>query len=403
MHSKITPEEAFSLGLTIIQRQYPLFGYIIHQLERIFVTDSRIVDTMGVGKQPNSIRVKLYINIHFLNDIINHYIVQNNYIVVIAEVIKHEIYHIIFGHLEFKFPNQSLKNKAADLSVNSHLNFNLLPLMNGFKCLHPKDYNLPEKLSLIEYYNLLKNQNIEIPDVKNHNGWDGLSNDSNEKTPSSLFIKDIIKKAKMYNSNSWGNLPFDELSDILDDISKDDKPKIPWQKVIRNFHTSCFSDEILFTNKKLSKRYGSRPGMKIKEQSRILIGIDTSGSMDLDIINMFLKQLSYLNKETTSFDIIECDCEIQRIYKYKQLDSKLKGRGGTNLTPVLNYAEEKKYDGLIYFTDFEAPIINKKYKIPILWILNNINIKEEDFPYKHGVFIQLQSDGSFEKIYPKFN
>ena len=413
MHNKmINPEEAFSLALTVIQRQYPLFGYIIHQLERVFITDNIIVDTMGVGKTSNSMRIKLYINIHFLNNIINSYSVQNNYIVVIAEVIKHEIYHIIFGHLEYKFSDSKRKNWAADMSVNSHLNKNLLP---NFTCvdedgnklqmkpIDPIDYGFPERLSLIEYYNLLKDNN-DIQKIGNHENWSNQSDASSDGgSTSSLFIKDIIKKAKTYNNNSWGKLPFDELVDVLEDIIKDEKPKIPWQKVIRNFHTSCFSDEIYFTNKRVSKRYGCRPGLKIKEQCRILIGIDTSGSILIEHIKMFLNELPHINKESNTFDIVECDCQIQRIYKYKQLDAKVKGRGGTDLKPVLDYCEKEKYDGLIYFTDFEAPLITKTYKFPILWIINNINIIPESFPYKKGIFIQQKTTDTFEKIYPKFS
>jgi predicted metal-dependent peptidase len=66
------------------------------------------------------------------------------------------------------------------------------------------------------------------------------------------------------------------------------------------------------------------------------------------------------------------------------------GRGGTELEPVLK-AVEGKYDALIYFTDFCAPTITKRYKIPTLWVLTE-DMDKENYPYKWGRVIKIDKD-----------
>ena len=125
-------------------------------------------------------------------------------------------------------------------------------------------------------------------------------------------------------------------------------------------------------------RYGNMPliePLEYSESKRIrefVIAIDTSASVDGELIRRFVKKTWELLKSEESYfrriniHIIQCDQEIQEDYKITGpaelvdfLDSfQVRGFGGTDFRPVFDYVdrliEEKELQrlkGLIYFTD----------------------------------------------------
>ena len=63
------------------------------------------------------------------------------------------------------------------------------------------------------------------------------------------------------------------------------------------------------------------------------------------------------------------------------------GRGGTDLEPVLSEVEGK-YDALVYFTDFQAPVVSRKYNISTLWVLTS-DVNPSEYPYPWGIHIRM--------------
>ncbi len=105
---------------------------------------------------------------------------------------------------------------------------------------------------------------------------------------------------------------------------------------------------------------------------KLVIAIDTSGSVKGEIVEGFIRKTYSILKTTDFFKksseihILQCDADIQdiRIIKNSQeleeyMNSLvLHGFGGTNFTPVFKYVDElyeksskKEVNGLIYFTD----------------------------------------------------
>ena len=124
--------------------------------------------------------------------------------------------------------------------------------------------------------------------------------------------------------------------------------------------------------------YGNIPliePLEFSEEKRIrtfVIAIDTSGSVQGDIVQNFLQKTVDVLRNTGSFTrmvdilLIQCDAEIQtmeRITDMEQLEELvpglvLRGFGGTDFRPVFDYIDgrirEGKMeipDGLLYFTD----------------------------------------------------
>ena len=80
--------------------------------------------------------------------------------------------------------------------------------------------------------------------------------------------------------------------------------------------------------------------------------------------------------------IIECDAEIQRVYKVssvKDVSFDVQGRGGTSFTPVIEYVNSNRYfrDAiLICFTDgMGERSIPRPLTQRIMWVLQDKNCK----------------------------
>ncbi len=88
---------------------------------------------------------------------------------------------------------------------------------------------------------------------------------------------------------------------------------------------------------------------------------------------------------------MECDTKLsaRSPFKFKgKWDGKCHGRGGTDIEPPLK-AAERKYDALVYFTDFYAPPVETRYRIPTLWVLTT-EMEKEEYPYPWGRHIKIE-------------
>lgn len=226
--------------------------------------------------------------------------------------------------------------------------------------------------------------------LDSHDNWDELAKDPVLKE----MIQDLISKSNKLcqQNNGYGDIPNCLLEKIQGSLIPT-KPIVPWQRVLRNFVSSAYETSISFTMRRKSKRFGIRPGVTKEEKIKLLIGIDTSGSINNKQLNMFFNELTWIAKDPLNIvDVVECDTEIQRTYPFKQFDGTVKGRGGTDVEPMLKMALDKRYDVLILFTDLGTPKINKIYNVPILWCVSGGSYyfdNKQSRAYQHGVFINL--------------
>ena len=369
-------------------RECPFYGHVIAQFPKVFTNK---ISTLAVGKENNNgFLINLYVNPEYVESIytktdktsaFNHFV----------EVIKHEILHTVFRHLFLRKPDQQRQMIACELSVNSYINREKLV----DKGIFPEDYEFPERLSFEEYYNLLP-ENPQKPEksgnqLDSHEPWSNVSDDVQTK----VLLQDIVRKAKeaATSSNTWGNVP-QEIRENIDSLLELQEQKVPWESVLRDFIASA-SDTILdYTNKRQSKRYGTRPGTKKDDVIKLAIGIDTSASIDQDSLKMFFSEIQWIAKGNSNVTVFECDAQIQREYPFREFDGSVKGRGGTDLEPVFKEASERHFDALIYFTDAFAPKVKENYSIPVLLVVNNdyFNGQKEALPYPADIVFQVVGD-----------
>ena len=134
----------------------------------------------------------------------------------------------------------------------------------------------------------------------------------------------------------------------------------------------------------------------VKRIKDFVIAIDTSDSVEGELVQTFLQKTYNILKSTESFyskvniHIIQCDTEIQedaKITNQREFDAYLKemqlhGFGGTDFRPVFNYIDklikEKEFQnlkGLIYFTDGWGtfPPSKPEYQTAFVFIDNDYN------------------------------
>lgn len=403
-------------------RDFCFYGHILVQLPKIYLTEdnelSKDIKTFAVGKESSMAKlIKLYVNMNFLQEIF-----KNNTVNIaslhLIETLKHEILHIVFNHLSIELPDKTRSAVAADLAVNSFCNKdNFITItdpkthMTYSSVLFPEDYGLEPKKSFMWYYNnLLKNEKFKkqcsngsfgiggifSDAVKSHELWKKVMQDPLAKD----FIRDLIRKARNTSkeNNTFGNIP-GEIIEQLDDLCGYRQAIVPWQSVFKMFVANAVENILSYTIKRRSRRFHSRPGTKKEDLLNLAIGIDSSGSVSIEQLNMVFNELYWIHKAGAKITIFECDTQITREpYSFEKFDKKVMGRGGTDLEPVLKRVSEERYDALIYFTDFDAPVISKKYNIPVLWILSNCNMEKEQYPYKYGTFLRIKNDNTIEAI-----
>ncbi len=120
------------------------------------------------------------------------------------------------------------------------------------------------------------------------------------------------------------------------------------------------------------------------EELKIVVAIDTSASIDDELLKLFLAELYEIMQVFTHYviELIECDASIQNIQRLtpmEPLEPTLKGGGGTDFRPVFEHIadENEDFKFLIYFTDGQGTFPNYEPLIDTLWV----TLKEVDVPF----------------------
>ena len=209
-------------------------------------------------------------------------------------------------------------------------------------------------------------------------------------------VREFVNAAvDMMNEESRGLMPAHFMSQV-ELINK--PPVLSWQAILKKY-VGTISANKRKTRMRLNRRQPKRfdlPGRVDDKVLKIAVAIDTSGSVDDHMIaEIFNEIFAILAKRKHEITVIECDAQVQRVYRVKnagEIQKKVAGRGGTMFTPAIEYINNDKYfrDALlIYFTDgFGERDIPKPKTYRNLWVVfddeRHLSLKE---PY--GVVLRL--------------
>ena len=316
-------------------------------------------------------------------------------------VLKHELLHIVFFHLDHfdRFPNKKLYNIAADLEINQYieseykgekwegLEYNQEPF---------KKLNLLSKQGTKYYYEQIQEEITKNPDGEMaqmmkgiegdwHDLWEAMEgmSEAERKLISKQIDHQLKEIASELSKKNRGLIP-GELSQYINSLFEVKEPVIDWKSYLRRFSSQSPKVITKKSRHKPNKRFEDNPALKIKPRKNTLVAIDTSGSVSDKELVEFFNEIYHIYKSGTDVTVVECDTQIQRVYQYKGKleDLSVQGRGGTDFEPVFEYLlkNKNKYNNLIYLTDGECTSPQTKILKPVLWVHSSKSKINNDLP-----------------------
>lgn len=306
--------------------------------------------------------------------------------------IKHEILHVLSQHLirlkDFKDKYSTLAlNLAMDVVVNQCLDC-LCPYSITLEYINNK-YNLNlEKFKTFEYYlekiqteldlqeendegeivDNNENVAVDFDAEKTHDIWEECI-EIDEKT-----LRDFTEK--FADNAKKGSVPT-YIENMIKSI-KNSKGELPWNLYLKKLMGTIEANKkktITRRNRRQPNRLDLRGELR-GHKAEIAVAIDISGSISDEEFKQAIKEvLTIVKSHNQEITIIECDKEIKRTYKVKSpkdIKERVASGGGTKFLPVFEYANNKKINLLIYFTDGkgEEKLEIKPRGYKTLWVIS---------------------------------
>ncbi len=340
----------------------------------------------------------------------------------IEERLKIEVIRIILKHPYQRMPvcpNRVVLALASDITIaDNYKTFIKLPA--------PKDYDLPENLSFEEYYaklldklkdelksfseflmsiampgNLSQDDSSSSDSSPGNSSQDDSSDSSstdpefremmqhffalyvlselwNENNEACEIVNAEIEKAQF--SKNWGSLP----GKMVELIEASLIIKMDYRRMLSMFRASVLSSKRRLTRNRPNRRYGFEyMGSRYDFTTGLLVAVDVSGSVPSEKLQEFFSIINrFFKYGIEKLDVIQFDAEVKpEILTLKKAKKKVQvtGRGGTSFQSVIDFYESNSfYDGLIFFTDGQAPCpeLHRSFE-KILWVLTGSSDYDE--------------------------
>jgi predicted metal-dependent peptidase len=163
----------------------------------------------------------------------------------------------------------------------------------------------------------------------------------------------------------------------------------PWEQVFRNVVQTAFKEAIQTNYSRPSRRwlalekdYAAEAGVNLpfapdtfkKRGTRLTVALDTSGSIDRELLSRFLAEIAALCEfNQRILVLIVGDAVVHKIVEIDWRNAtaelsaiKYTGGGGTDFRPVIEAASEYKPDALVYLTDLYGEAGDEP-DFPVIW------------------------------------
>lgn len=376
----------------VLGKEKPFFAYLISYLT---MKESEEVPTMGVNEKAD-----LFWNRKFIASLDND---------VLKGVLCHEVLHLALSHPKrLGGRDHQLANIAQDIVINNII------VNDGLK--------LPSMCELIPHNNSLQipEFNIDIHDI-DKKCWEEIYDILDKKMPKKKRGREVVfgkgkgspDSIKAFDEHKYqgkgeqegkagkdgtseekewnkrlveastyaklqGNLP-KGMDRIIGDLVNN---KVDWKRLLQKHMTNeVFSDYKWSRPSRRSQAIGTYLPSSVKENVKVAVAIDTSGSIDQQTLTAFLSEVVHIIKSTSNIKatVMECDCEINQEFEVRNGDIKkimsmeVKGGGGTSFNPPIEKMLKEKRDIklLVYLTDGHGDVAYTKKDLPfeIIWVL----------------------------------
>jgi predicted metal-dependent peptidase len=175
-------------------------------------------------------------------------------------------------------------------------------------------------------------------------------------------------------------------------FSLQEHSKVDWRELLKEAIDPYFRDDyvVMPPSKKLLYEGIYLPSNR-SNTFRLVIGVDSSGSVDEVLLNRFFSEVNFIMEATQNYviDLLVCDDRIHSHTLFcsgELLECDLKGGGGTDFRPVFDFVFKELDDVklLLYFTDLEGifPQVEPAYSVK--WITP----KEQEVPFGEVIVLE---------------
>ena len=222
-------------------------------------------------------------------------------------------------------------------------------------------------------------------DSLDEHDWEGAKEmGKEEKEALAKDIDQALRQGAILAGKMKGNVPR-EVSDVLE-------AKVDWREALREFVNSFCMDKDESTWRRPNRRWIDQdvymPSLIGESVGRIVVAIDTSGSIGGEEIGQFLGEVKKICETVRpdGIDLIYWDMDVCQHEKYEQdeLDNLLsstkpKGGGGTDPQCVVDYikAHKLKPECAVVLTDGYVGSWGKGWECPTLWGITTKGIESE--------------------------
>lgn len=357
------------MGLTIAQAikklliKEPFYGLFLLSLNKKFDTS---IPTACVSRA--GINVELLINKDFWDSLTTDQELA---------VLEHEVLHLCHHHLTMQadFPNKKHFNIASDVEINSYIK----NLPDG--CLTADKYNLPPTMGTKFYYENIPEDKDDHKTLDVHDWKDFQDLSEAEKKLIENQIDHIAKQTAEQVEKMCGNIPAG-LTDYIKSLFVERPAVFNWKSYFRRVIGNSIKSFLKSTRYRPSHRFKGQPGTCLKFKPKVVVAVDTSGSVSNDELQDFFTEIEYLHKSGVGVDVLEFDTNIQNKFEYKgkKTDIKIVGRGGTDVSPCFDYYKQhKEYSTLVVFTDGYLNIRHLPKCQNVIWVITS-NGQRQNYP-----------------------
>lgn len=300
-------------------------------------------------------------------------------------LVLHETLHVVFDHMgRIQQRDPRRWNVAADYVINQ------LIVDRGFKL--PAGGLLDSQyrdMSAEEVYDLLR------PDQYEEFELDLQEPTGEEWETHQAHIEDILLQASI-QSRIAGDKPGTIPGEVEFYINKLLAPKLNLKHQLKRYFNGFGRADFSF--RKVSRRYRHvcMPTLHSDAMGHVAIAADSSGSVTDAEFDRIIGEVGGVIKHTKpekltmiTFDRqIQTENEVRNLAELSRL--KFKGRGGTSIAPVMEWAIQNQPKVLVVFSDgyFHFMQGTPKPKCPILWLIyNNPGFKA---PYGKVIHFEME-------------
>lgn len=317
-------------------------------------------------------------------------------------VLLHEVLHMALNHVDRTNDLDDLMtaNIAADIVVNGIIKDNKISLPK--EAIYDDDL---KHLGVREIYSILKDKQSKDENyLKDKYGEEDVNeclrkekqtgnSDRESKEANKEKWKNIINKAKTIAKMKQAGVKGSGMARVFKELLE---PTINWKDALYKYITQSRAD---------FEGYDRRfvhDGMYIDDvggnKVHVAAFIDTSGSVDEELLQNFLSELFFAINSTrgTTGYLYYFDTELYPQGNIEDLNGVPKpvGLGGTSFVPIMKelnkISSENSHTntvGIIY-TDGFAPMTWEEPETPLLWCISPGGIKEDNIKYGDVVRIE---------------